>query len=138
MNKTSLVPLQAKKGQKSFSIVGAHLRVRPGQTRRSAPTVGRQCLYCLEVILRYAAKWSVVVVLLLAASFARPQSSDTAPISGDKVQCANLIYAGNKSSQCFSDRFLKRLEMETRIKTEPHFARSDWTAKSCATSPSPS
>src|SRR5262249_32454215 len=39
----------------------------------------------------------------------------------DRVQCANLIYAGSKTSQCFSDRFLKRLEQETTIRAETHF-----------------
>src|ERR1051325_12174952 len=63
------------------------------------------------------------LLLLFTVSFARPQDGDTSRISGDRVQCANLIYAGNKSSQCFSDRFLKRMEMETRIRTEPHFRK---------------
>lgn len=63
------------------------------------------------------------VLLALATSFARPQGESARPISGDKVQCANLIYAGNKTSQCFSDRFLKRLSMETKIQTEQKFRK---------------
>ncbi len=43
---------------------------------------------------------------------------------GGRIQCANLIYAGNKTSQCFSDRFLQRAGMETRIPTEPHFIKT--------------
>lgn len=69
-------------------------------------------------------QWLFLIGLLaLTLSSARPQSSDTGGLSGDRVQCANLIYAGNKSSQCFSDRFLKRLSMETKIQTEPHFRK---------------
>jgi hypothetical protein len=43
---------------------------------------------------------------------------------GDKVKCANLIYAVNKSSVCFSDRFLRRLELETNIRTESTFIKA--------------
>jgi Domain of unknown function (DUF4159) len=65
----------------------------------------------------------LVGLLLLTSGFAHSQDETPAPtaLSGDKVQCANLIYAGNKTSKCFSDRFLKRLSLETRIHTEDHF-----------------
>jgi hypothetical protein len=56
-----------------------------------------------------------------AASFALPQGSEE--LHADRVQCANLIYAGNKTSQCFSDRFLKRLAQETTIHAETHFRK---------------
>lgn len=59
--------------------------------------------------------------LLAFTTFARPQSGDKTPLRGDRVQCANLTYAGNKTSKCYSDRFLKRLELETHIKTEANF-----------------
>lgn len=65
----------------------------------------------------------LTVLLAFATSFARSQEP-TAPeggLSGDKIQCANLTYAGNKTSKCFSDRFLQRLSLETRIQTEDHF-----------------
>lgn len=62
-------------------------------------------------------------LLALATSPATPQEGNAAGITGDRVQCANLVYAGNKTSQCFSDRFLKRLELETKIQTEPHFRK---------------
>src|ERR1044071_746173 len=42
---------------------------------------------------------------------------------GSKVKCANLIYAVNKSSVCFSDRFLRRLELESEIRCDPQFVR---------------
>jgi hypothetical protein len=39
------------------------------------------------------------------------------------VVCANLVYAGDKTSQCFSDEFLRLLGQQTRIRTDPHFHR---------------
>jgi len=39
----------------------------------------------------------------------------------DQVQCANLIYAGAKTSQCFSDKFLDIVDRETNIRTEKKF-----------------
>ena len=44
-------------------------------------------------------------------------------INGNRVQCANLVYAVNKSSRSFSDRFFKRLEMEMKIQTDSRFSR---------------
>jgi hypothetical protein len=46
------------------------------------------------------------------------RESGRAPFSpSDKalVRCANLVYAGNKTSKCFSDNFLTTLELETNI-----------------------
>src|SRR5687767_3626209 len=43
---------------------------------------------------------------------------------GSKVKCANLVYAVNKSSVCFADRFLRRLELETNIRTDPKFVKT--------------
>lgn len=37
------------------------------------------------------------------------------------VQCANVIYAGNKTSRCFSDAFLSTLQQKTTIVTERRF-----------------
>jgi hypothetical protein len=60
------------------------------------------------------------IPLVASTAFALPQGTGTA-LRGDRVQCANLTYAGNKTSKCYSDRFLKRLELETHIKTEANF-----------------
>jgi len=43
---------------------------------------------------------------------------------GNIVQCANLVYAGNKTSVCFSDRFLDRLREETNIQTDPKLEKA--------------
>ena len=37
------------------------------------------------------------------------------------VQCGNLIYAGTKTSECFSDEFLSTVQQKTTIKTERRF-----------------
>ncbi len=55
--------------------------------------------------------------ILLTAGRARE------PEEGSRVKCANLVYAVNKSSVCFSDRFLRRLALETNIRTDTKFAR---------------
>jgi hypothetical protein len=34
------------------------------------------------------------------------------------IQCANLIYAGNQTSRCFSDQFLTSVQKDTGIATE--------------------
>src|SRR6185436_19201745 len=40
---------------------------------------------------------------------------------GEAVECANLIYAGTKSSVCFSEEFLSAVGAETRINTARKF-----------------
>ncbi|MBM3458900.1 MAG: DUF4159 domain-containing protein [Armatimonadetes bacterium] len=57
------------------------------------------------------------LLALVGMALARPEEP------GSRVRCANLVYAGNKTSVCFSDRFLRRLELETNIRTESKFAR---------------
>jgi hypothetical protein len=44
-----------------------------------------------------------------------------APGEGGAVQCANLIYAGTRSSVCFSDKFLSLLARDTTISTARKF-----------------
>lgn len=39
----------------------------------------------------------------------------------DVVQCANLIYAGNNTSRCFSDEFLSAMQRQTSIATARRF-----------------
>lgn len=45
------------------------------------------------------------------------QPADT----NERIQCANLVYAGTKSSVCFSDAFLKTLDEETNIDADVGF-----------------
>ncbi len=37
------------------------------------------------------------------------------------VQCGNLIYAGSKTSKCFSDEFLSLVQQKTSVSTERRF-----------------
>jgi len=41
--------------------------------------------------------------------------------TGESVECANLIYAGTKSSVCFSEEFLSTVASETSINTSRKF-----------------
>jgi hypothetical protein len=63
-----------------------------------------------------------VVLTASLAAWAQTRGGDTE--EGSQVQCANLVYAVSKSSICFSDRFLRRLHMETNIRTQPAFVRA--------------
>jgi hypothetical protein len=60
---------------------------------------------------------------LLALCFAPlPARAADAPAGGsDLVECANLIYAGTKSSVCFSEEFLSAVAAETSICTARKF-----------------
>lgn len=60
---------------------------------------------------------ALAIVLIAARLNAKPEEE------GSKVKCANLVYAVNKSSVCFSDRFLRRLELETNIHTDTKLTR---------------
>ena len=78
--------------------------------------------------------WSWLTILLvsacafvLSASIHRaqePASADSRHVGGEPesiVQVANLVYAGTKSSHCFSDHFLARAEKESAISTSRRF-----------------
>lgn len=59
----------------------------------------------------------IIPLLALALSMASPglQAKEGA------VQCGNLIYAGTKTSECFSDEFLSTVQQKTSIVTERRF-----------------
>jgi hypothetical protein len=56
----------------------------------------------------------LAMVILLAATW-------TALSKENVIQCANLIYAGNHTSRCFSDEFLSAVQKQTTIAVERHF-----------------
>jgi hypothetical protein len=62
--------------------------------------------------------WSVATLLVLAGPNAFGADEKSA---GDAVECANLIYAGTKSSVCFSEEFLSTVAAETSINTSRKF-----------------
>lgn len=72
----------------------------------------------------------VAALGFLALVLASPGRTEPPPVPEPKqpggepdgiVQVANLVYAGTKSSQCFSDHFLIRAEKETAISTSRRF-----------------
>ena len=64
------------------------------------------------------ARYTLCLVVPMLSAIAHAQ---TDRLSGDLVRCANLIYAGTKTSRCFSDRFLQRVSLETNIETDGKF-----------------
>lgn len=69
-------------------------------------------------LFRYAA-----MVVLLGGSVMPAVSADTnaTESAGEMVECANLIYAGTKSSVCFSEHFLSTVASATSINTSRKF-----------------
>jgi hypothetical protein len=53
--------------------------------------------------------------------FVWPIEAVSPPASGDAIECANLIYAGTKSSVCFSEEFLSTVAAETTVSTARKF-----------------
>ncbi len=81
-----------------------------------------------RTILTGAVVLSLVIVsygLAQQANRPRPEpSAESNQVGGEPdgiVQVANLVYAGTKSSQCFSDHFLIRAEKESSISTSRRF-----------------
>ena len=61
---------------------------------------------------------TAMLALLLLPALTADSANDT---TGEAVECANLIYAGTKSSVCFSEEFLSTVASETSIKTSRKF-----------------
>ena len=59
-----------------------------------------------------------ILVLLLLASLRVGYAEEA---TGESVECANLIYAGTKSSVCFSEVFLSTVASETGVNTSRKF-----------------
>lgn len=64
---------------------------------------------------RFAKMGGWIFVLFLALPLAARADKEGV------VQCANVIYAGNRTSRCFSDAFLTTLQQKTTIVTERRF-----------------
>lgn len=64
----------------------------------------------------------IILSLLLALlSPAAPATNAAENSAGDAIECANLIYAGTKSSVCFSEEFLATVASESSINTARKF-----------------
>ena len=66
-------------------------------------------------MMKHLAAILVLTVFLMGTGPAADNSG------GDAVECANLIYAGTKSSVCFSEEFLSSVASETTINTSRKF-----------------
>ncbi len=67
---------------------------------------------------------SITVAGCLALAFALAQPGHSAQDTDNKlgvVQCANLIYANNRSSVCYADQFLAQAAKDTNTKTSGKF-----------------
>lgn len=71
--------------------------------------------YCLQTII------FCFTSAAMAADSSTPRTSPTGGEADGIVQVANLVYAGSKSSRCFSDHFLIKAEKETAISTSRRF-----------------
>jgi hypothetical protein len=58
-------------------------------------------------------------VALAASGVFQGSGSQPFPV---RIQCGNLIYAGNQSSVCFADRFLTEVGLQTTLKAEEKFS----------------
>ncbi|MEX0726369.1 MAG: DUF4159 domain-containing protein [Planctomycetaceae bacterium] len=63
-----------------------------------------------------------IVTCVVAAAMLAASSTGLAQDSvRGVIKCSNLIYGNNKTSVCFSPEFLKQIQQETNITTEPNF-----------------
>lgn len=81
-------------------------------------------LTTLTMIGSVAAQSDRPVATQPAATTTRPAMVESKQVGGEPdgiVQIANLVYAGTKSSRCFSDHFLVKAEKESAISTSRRF-----------------
>lgn len=62
-----------------------------------------------------------LLLFAVAPLVAAPLTSQDADARLELVQCANLIYAGSKTSHCFSDKFLRELNEISHIDADKQF-----------------
>jgi len=101
---------------------------------RGTALITRKMSFRATVLLRPISVYFAVLALLGSAT--RPHVVEVSPAdefpatrpaaASDPedepvVHCANLTYAGSKSSQCFSDKFLATTERETHIRSSHRF-----------------
>ncbi len=65
----------------------------------------------------------IVIIGWLCFCLVLPANGQSEPGNGggDVIECANLIYAGTRSSVCFSEEFLSTVSRETTIQTSRKF-----------------
>jgi hypothetical protein len=62
---------------------------------------------------------SIIIIMVLCRT--GWVASARADEGKEKLKCANLVYAGTKSSVCFSDKFLDTVRRETNCDTQQRF-----------------
>jgi len=64
-----------------------------------------------------------LICTLAALRLPAAEKKPVAPVRSDLrlLQCGNLIYAGNKTSVCFADSFLKMIAQKTCLRVNPKF-----------------
>ncbi|EEF63268.1 DUF4159 domain-containing protein [Pedosphaera parvula] len=60
-------------------------------------------------------------ILLSGMLWLETSVRSAAPVDLTRIQCGNLIYAGNKSSVCFADKFLSDVARDTTLDVGKHF-----------------
>jgi hypothetical protein len=108
----------------SKSLFGCGRRLRQESQMQTKLPIG--CWAALAIV----GGWSVSTKGPVAAADNAPPTPAASHVPDPKqtggepdsvVQVANLVYAGVKSSQCFSDHFLIKAEKETAISTSRRF-----------------
>jgi hypothetical protein len=55
------------------------------------------------------------------AAYSGDSGGNSSSTTGEAIECANLIYAGTKSSVCFSEEFLSAVASESSVNTARKF-----------------
>lgn len=63
----------------------------------------------------------LAAAILLLAAWSAGRAPEAGAAGGNEVECANLIYAGTKSSLCFGEEFLASVAAQTSIHTSRKF-----------------
>ena len=65
----------------------------------------------------------VLCGLMVSAHCSLLSAQKSSKVAGNRIQCANLVYAETRTSQYFSNFFLQRLQKETNIQVDPQFQK---------------
>jgi len=68
-------------------------------------------------------KMAILILVVIGLGQILPAKEGSDEERKDKLKCANLIYAGSKSSVCFSDKFLDAVRRETNCWPEKKFSK---------------
>jgi hypothetical protein len=89
--------------------------------RKTTMTIHRKPVDRASFIFRRFPLGVAAALAMAALAWAAPEARQSGGEPDGIVQVANLVYAGTKSSHCFSDHFLIKAEKETSIATSRRF-----------------